>query len=71
MTAMSQGNKKITSRKIPATNKVLVHTGSLRFFKKYQLPITKFSLVPLPVRETVHINMYTNNYKYTYKYTNN
>ena len=32
MTTMSQGNKKITTRKIPATNnKVLVHTGSLRF----------------------------------------
>ena len=71
MTAMSQGNKKITSRKVLATNKVLVHTGSLRFFKKYQPPITKFWLVLLPVRETVHINIYTNNYKYTYKYTNN
>ena len=71
MTAMSQGNKKITSRKVLATNKVLVHTGSLCFFKKYQPPITKFWLVLLPVRETVHINIYTNNYKYTYKYTNN
>ena len=39
MATMSQGNKKI--RKIPATNnKVLVHTGSLCFFKKYQQPIS-------------------------------
>ena len=41
MTTMSLGNKKIT-RKMPATNsKVLVHTGSLHFFKKYQQPIIK------------------------------
>ena len=37
MTKMSQGNEKITTRKIPATNnKVLIHTGSLRFLKKYR-----------------------------------
>ena len=54
MTKMSQGNKKITASKIPTTNnKVLVRTGSLRFFKKYQEPIIKFWSVPLPVRETV------------------
>ena len=53
MTTMSQGNKKITIRKIPETNKVLVCTGSLRFFKKYRQPIEKFWSVPVPVRETV------------------
>ena len=54
MTTMSQGNKKITTRKIPATNnKVLVCTGSLRFFKKHRQPIEKFWLVPVLVRETV------------------
>ena len=43
MTTISQGNKKITTRKIPAmNNKVLVHTGSLRFFKKYRQPISLF-----------------------------
>ena len=32
MTAMSQGNKKITTRKLPATNKnVLVRTGICAF----------------------------------------
>ena len=52
MTTMSQGNKKISARKIPATNnKVLVPTGSLRFFKKYRQPIEKFWSVPVPVRE--------------------
>ena len=56
MTTMSQGNKKITTTKIPATNnKVLVLTGSLRFFKKYRQPIIKFWLVPVPVRETVRM----------------
>ena len=57
MITMSQGNKKITTRKKLATNnKVLVHTGGLRcFFKKYQQPIEKFWLVPVPVRETVCI----------------
>ena len=54
MTTMSQGNKKITTRKIPATNnKVLVDTGSLHFFKKYRQPVIKFWSVPVPVRETV------------------
>ena len=56
MTALSQGNKKITARKIPATNnKVLVRTGSLRFFKKYWQPIETFWSVPVPVRETVRL----------------
>ena len=51
---MSQGNKKITTRKISSTdNKVLVRTGSLHFFKKYRQPIIKFWSVPVPVRETV------------------
>ena len=51
---MSQGNKNITTRKIPAANnKVLVRTGSLRFFKKYRQPIIKFWSVPVPVREKV------------------
>ena len=51
MTAMLQGNKKIT-RKISATNdKVLFRTGILRFFKKFRQPVTKFWSVP--VRETV------------------
>ena len=50
MTAMSQGNKKITTRKISATNnEVLVRTGSLPFFKKYRQPIEKFWSVPVPV----------------------
>ena len=54
MTTMSQGNKKITTRKIPSTdNKVLVRTGSLHFFKKYREPSIKFWSVPVPVRETV------------------
>ena len=54
MTTMSQGNKKITTRKILATNnKVLVCTGSLHFFKKYRQPIIKFWSVPVPVHETV------------------
>ena len=49
MTTMSQGNKKITKRKIPSrNNKVLVHTDSLHFFKKYQQPIIKFWSVPVP-----------------------
>ena len=58
MTKMSQGNKKITTRKIPATNnKVLVRTGSLRFFKKYRQPIIKFWSVPVPVRERARFKM--------------
>ena len=58
MTTMSQRNKKIIIRKIPATNnKVLVRTGSLRFFNKYRQPIEKcWSVpVPVPVREAVRI----------------
>ena len=60
MTKMSQGNKKITTRKIPATNnKALVCNGSLRFFKIYRQPIEKFWSVPVPVRETVrNLNCY-------------
>ena len=47
MTKISQGNKKITARKIPAANKKsLVRTGSLihslRFFKKHRQAIIKF-----------------------------
>ena len=54
MTTMSQVNKKIATRKIPATNnKVLFRTSSLRFFKKYRQPIIKFWSVQVPVRETV------------------
>ena len=54
MTKMSQGNKKITARKIPATNnKVLVRIGCLPFFKKYRQINIKFWSVPVPVRETV------------------
>ena len=51
MITMSQGNKKITTRKIPATNnKVLVRTGSLRFFRKYWQSILKFWSVPVLVQ---------------------
>ena len=58
MTTMSQGNKKITTREIPATNnKVLVRTSSLLFVKKYRQPIIKFRSVPVPVRETVRFHM--------------
>ena len=54
MITMSQGNKKITKRKIQATNnKVLVRTASLHFFKKYRQPLIKFWLVLVPVRGTV------------------
>ena len=54
MTTMSQGNKKITTRKARAmNNKALVRTGSLGFFRKYWQPIIKFWLVPVLVRETV------------------
>ena len=54
MTKMSQGNKKITTRKIPGMNsKVLVSTGSLCLFKKYLQPITKIWCVPVLVFETV------------------
>ena len=56
MTRMSQRNKKIATREIPAmNNKVLVHTSSLHFFKKYQQLIEKFWLVPVPVHETVRL----------------
>ena len=55
MTTMSQDeNKKITTRKITATNnKVLVSTSSLCFFEKYQQPIEEFWSVPVTVCETV------------------
>ena len=43
MTKMSQGNKKITTRKIPAMNKILVCTGSLTQPVVFQ---------ELPARET-------------------
>ena len=56
MTAMSQGNKKITTRKIPATNnKVLVHTGSLCFSQ--EIPATNYEILVgtgTGTRETVH-----------------
>ena len=52
---MSEENKKIITRKIQTTNnKVLVRTGSLCFFKKYQQPIIKFWSVSVPVRETMN-----------------
>ena len=52
MTTKSQGNKKLTRRKILATNnKVLVRTSSLCFFKKYQQPIIKFWFVTVPARQ--------------------
>ena len=58
MTTMSQGNKKIKTRKIPATNnKVLVRTGSFRFFKEHWQPIIKFWWVPVPVRKTVQLKI--------------
>ena len=61
MTKMSQGSKKITTRKIVAMNdKVLVRTGSLCFFKKYRQPIIKFWCVLVPVRETVQKDMKNN-----------
>ena len=54
MTTMSQdGNKKITRKIMATNNKVLVRTGSLAFFKKYQQPIEEFWSVPVPVCETV------------------
>ena len=44
MTTMSQGNKKITTRKIPAmNNKILVRTGSLRFSQK--IPATNYKIL--------------------------
>ena len=46
----------------PSNNKVLVHTGSLCFFKIYWQPIIKFWLVPVvPVHEKVHIFKYLAN----------
>ena len=54
MTKISQGNKKITTRKVPATNnKIFVLTGSFHFFKKYRQPIITFWSVPVPARDTV------------------
>ena len=60
---MSQGNKKIKTRKVPATKKgFLIRAGSLiqpvLFFKKYRQPIIKFWPVPVAVHETVHISIY-------------
>ena len=44
MTALSQGNKKITARKIPATNnKVLVRTGSFALFQ--EIPATNYKIL--------------------------
>ena len=46
----------------PSNNKVLVHNGSLCFFKIYWQPIIKFWLVPVvPVHEKVHIFKYLAN----------
>ena len=60
MTKKLQGNKKITKRKIQATNnKVLDCTASLRFFKKYRQPIIEFWSVPVPVRKTVWYKKHT------------
>ena len=54
MTKISQGHKRITTRKILATNnKVLVRTSSLLFFKKYQQPIIKVWSVPVLICETI------------------
>ena len=54
MITMSKGNKKITKRKLPATNnKVLVRTGSLHIFKKYRQSLIKFWSILVPVRGTV------------------
>ena len=51
MNKMARGNKKITTIKIPATNtKVLVHTGSLHFFKIYRQPIIKFWCAPVLIK---------------------
>ena len=52
---MTKENKKITRKISAKNNKVLVRTGSLRFFKKYRQPIIKFWSVPVPVRETVRL----------------
>ena len=61
MTTMSQGNKKIKTRKIPATNnKVLVRTGNFRFFKQHWQPIIKFWWVPVLVLETVQLKYLLN-----------
>ena len=54
MHKMSQGNKKVIKRKIPATNnKVSVCTGLLCFFNKYRQTIIKLFSVSVPIRETV------------------
>ena len=45
MTKKLQGNKKITKRKIQATNnKFLARTGSLHFFRKYNWLLQNFGL---------------------------
>ena len=44
MTKMSQGNKKSTTRKIPAmNNKVLVHTGQFALFQ--EIPTTNYKIL--------------------------
>ena len=63
MTKMSQGNKKIKARKVPATKKgFLIRTGSLiqpvLFLKKYRQPIIKFWPIPVAVHETVLISVH-------------
>ena len=61
MITMSKGNKKITKRKLPATNnKVLVRTGSLHIFKKYRQPLIKFWSILVPVCGTVRKIKMTN-----------
>ena len=48
---MSQGNKKITTRKIPSTNnKVLVCTGSLRFSQ--EIPTTNYKITGTGTRDS-------------------
>ena len=62
MNKMSQGNKKIKTRKIPATNKeLLIRTGSLiqpAHFKK--IPATSYEIL-----------MRTGRYRYARQFVNN
>ena len=52
MTTMSQGNKKITTRKIPSTNnKVLVCPGSLRFSQ--EIPTTNYKITGTGTRSGI------------------
>ena len=59
MTKMSQGNKKIKARKVPATKEEFFITTSSLIqpapFKKYRQPIIKFWPVLVPVHETVRL----------------